>query len=112
MPKSEQAARNCIVLPMRLREIALNRASILAEIVDDTLDALRTGRRSHEVAELVAASKDHLTEALEEGAEWEYQARVREQAMKILERHRDMTAEQALSLVESTILELAIASSE
>jgi len=106
--ESEEDAHHCVVLPMRLRELALNRATILGDMVDTAFTALKTGRRLNEAAEMMSAGIPELKQALEQCAEWEYQARVRKQALDVMEMWRDMTSEQAIQVVESTILDLTM----
>jgi hypothetical protein len=115
MSNSEEKAREAreyVTLPFRLRQLALDRVKIFEDLFDQVAEALRTGHRRNEIAADVAECKEALTRALEEAAEWEYQARVGRQALQVMELYRDLTAEAALALVDSTILELAIAPTE
>ena len=53
--------------------------------------------------------KGRVVEQLEKGAEMQYQALVRQEALRIMERHPSLKAEEAVAAIDSTMLELAIA---
>lgn len=110
MSDTEREARDYITLPMRLREMHLQHAKLLSNYFDHVIDAVKTGCQPDAAA--LARCKGHLVEVLEESAETEYLARVRQRALLILESHRDMTAEQAVRVVECTMLDLAITPTE
>ena len=49
-----------------------------------------------------------LMESLTGAAEYEYQSELNKRALRMLERHRELTAEQAVTIIETYMLEVAV----
>ena len=107
-PKKRRRVLAKITGPMRMRELGLKLARASGEDFDEIIGAVRhLGPAWAEWERFIQGVKTRVVNELEKAAEWEYQARVREDALHIMEGHPNMKADEAVAVVESIMLDAA-----
>jgi hypothetical protein len=108
--ETRRRVKAVVTHPMHMREIGLELAEAAGGDLDQVIEAIRSvGPAWMEWVRFAEKVRGHVVERLEKAAESEYRALVLEDALRIMERHPNMRAEEAVALVESTMLELSLA---
>ena len=107
---TDPKVREAIMHPMRMRELGLEIAKASVKELDGIIGAVRhLGPLWTEWTQRIEAVKSCVVEQLEKKAELQYRVLILEEALRIMERHPSMKAEDAIAVIESTMLELATA---
>lgn len=110
MPEIDANLRKAIIAPLRVREQGLVYAQLFVELCDEVTEALCSRRWRPDLPADIATFKRILGKYLEKSGEARYQALVRELALELIEHHPGDTAEEAVAVVESAMLEAAVGS--
>ena len=102
----DQKTREYLRAPARLREIGLERAKLVGEMLNDVIhkDVWNSYMASEDTVGL-ETFKRRIVEDLVAHAETQYEAMVRQNAMFLMESHHELTAEKAMTFVEESMLE-------
>lgn len=105
---SERFLKQYITAPARWRDQSLALAKEYGGFLDEVISALKAGQPNERLAGDLLQCKVMLMESLTEAAEYEYQSELNKRALRMLERHRELTAEQAVTIIETYMLEVAV----